>query len=402
MFLIPFYLHAQENVLEEIINEHSDEFQDWLAFPQKHQVQILYTQVDRDSLNVPRFTTYSYGLDTNLYFYPASSVKMPLAFLALEKLNELSIKGLGKHSPVFHGKGRSPQTSVKVDSTSENNLASIAHYIRKIFLVSDNDAYNRLYEFLGQRYLNEKLIEKGFDQSRIIHRLSVSGFDVEDNRYTNPVSFYENEQLLYHQGEVYSKASQQLNLKKELRGKAYLKNNGTLINKPFDFTNKNFISLNDLESMLKAVIFPESMPRHRRFNLSEDDYRFLYKYMSMLPKQSEYPPYDEMDNYVKFWMYGDQDSSFIIPSHMRIFNKVGWAYGFLTDVSYVIDLKNKVEFFITASIHVNENETFNDGVYEYETIALPFFGKLGRKVYEHELNRSRKYPPDLSRFAPQK
>jgi len=402
LLFLPFCLQAQENVLEKIIAENASEFEVWLSNSEKHQIQIVYTQIDRDSLNVPTFTTYNYGLDTNLYFYPASSVKMPVAFLALEKLNELRIKGLNKYTPVFHGQGSAPQTATKVDTTSENNLPSIAHYVKKIFLVSDNDAYNRLYEFLGQGYLNEKLFEKGFKQSRIIHRLSVSGFDVEGNRSTNPVSFYENDKLLYYQGEVYSEAPQQLNLKKELLGKAFMKNDGTLVSKPFDFRHKNFISLHDLEGMLKAVLFPESVLKSQRFNLTEDDYQFLYKYMSMLPKESKYPSYNEMDNYVKFWMYGDKDNSFVIPSQMRIFNKVGWAYGFLTDVSYVIDLENKVEFFITACIHVNENETFNDGVYEYETIALPFFGQLGRKVYQYELNRSRKFLPDFSRFTLQK
>ena len=54
---------------------------------------------------------------------------------------------------------------------------------------------------------------------------------------------------------------------------------------------------------------------------------------------------------------------------MCIFNKVGWAYGFLSDVSYVVDFENKVEFLVAAVIHVNENQTYNDGVYEYEKIV---------------------------------
>ena len=398
LLFFPFCLHAQENVLQNIINENAEAFKVWVDAPEKHQVQILYTQIDRDENNRPSFTTYSYGLDTGLYYYPASTVKMPAAFLALEKLNELQIKGLNKHTVVSHSAGRSPQSSKTVDASAKNRLPCIAHYIKKIFLVSDNDAYNRLYEFLGQQYINDKLQEKGFAQSRIIHRLSVGGFDVEGNRHTNPVSFIDEGQLLYHQGEVYSSAQQQLTLQKEIRGKAFMKNDGTIVNEPFDFRHKNFISILDLQDMLKAVIFPDAVPESQRFNLTDEDYQFLYQYMSMLPRESDYPKYEEQDNYVKFWIHGDRDSSYVIPSHLRAFNKVGWAYGFLTDVSYIIDLENKVEFFLTASIHVNENETYNDGVYEYEAIALPFFGELGRKVYDYELQRKRKYLPDLSQF----
>ena len=43
------------------------------------------------------------------------------------------------------------------DSTSENGLPSMAHFIKKVFLISDNVAYNRMYEFLGQQTINRRL-----------------------------------------------------------------------------------------------------------------------------------------------------------------------------------------------------------------------------------------------------
>src|SRR5688572_1516555 len=56
---------------------------------QEYRLQIVYTQIDRDKGNKPVFTNYYYNYDPNLYFNPASTVKMPLAFLALEKLNKM-------------------------------------------------------------------------------------------------------------------------------------------------------------------------------------------------------------------------------------------------------------------------------------------------------------------------
>ena len=386
------FAQAQENVLEQLLSSTSDSLlREVLRQPEQFQLQVIYTRIDRDAGNLPMFTSYYHNVDSNLYFYPASTVKMPVAFLALEKLNELNILGLDKYSNMQTDAARPPQTAVSRDTSAENGLPSIAHYIKKIFLVSDNDAYNRLYEFLGQEYLNRKLHEKGYDNLRIIHRLSASEFGVEDNRYTNPVSFYDGDSLLYHQGEVYSAFYPSLWLKEQVRGVAYMNDEGKSIPEPFDFRNKNFVSLQDLHDILLAVMFPNAVPAAAQFNLAPEDFRFLWKYMSMLPRESDYPQYQEWDSYVKFFLFGDSKGA--IPDHIRIFNKVGDAYGFLTDVAYVVDFKNKVEFMLAANIHVNKNQTYNDGVYEYDEIGFPVLAKLGRLIYEHELKRPREHPP---------
>jgi hypothetical protein len=83
---------------------------------------------------------------------------------------------------------------------------------------------------------------------------------------------------------------------------------------------------------------------------------------------------------------------------MRIFNKEGDAYGFLTDVAYVVDFKNNVEFILSASIYCNSDGIFNDDHYDYEKVGLPFMKNLGKVIYEYELQRKRKNVPDLSKF----
>jgi hypothetical protein len=59
-----------------------------LADTAKYQVQILYTQIDRNEHGNPLFTTYPFNVDDSRYFYPASTVKLPIALLALEWLEE--------------------------------------------------------------------------------------------------------------------------------------------------------------------------------------------------------------------------------------------------------------------------------------------------------------------------
>jgi hypothetical protein len=96
-------------------------------------------------------------------------------------------------------------------------------------------------------------------------------------------------------------------------------------------------------------------------------------------------------------LYGD-DNSAEIPDHIRIFNKIGLAYGFCIDNAYIVDFKENIEFMLTAVIYANENDRLNDGEYEYETVAFPFLAHLGRIIYEHERQRERPNPPDLTEF----
>jgi hypothetical protein len=96
-------------------------------------------------------------------------------------------------------------------------------------------------------------------------------------------------------------------------------------------------------------------------------------------------------------LFGSQKGT--LNGKVRIFNKIGDAYGFLNDVAYVADFENKVEFMLSCTILCNTDGIFNDDKYEYETIGQPFMKRLGEVIYEHEKQRSKKYLPDLSRFV---
>ncbi|HEU4901370.1 MAG TPA: serine hydrolase, partial [Flavisolibacter sp.] len=288
------------------------------------QIQIIYTEIDRQAGNRPVLTHHYFNVDPRQYFYPASTVKMPVAALALQKLNELQIEGLDKNTTMISGAAAPGQTPVYNDPTTEDDRPTIAHYIKKIFLVSDNGAYNRLYEFLGQEYLNNSLHKMGYDSVQLLHRLQVS-LSEEENRSTNPVSFYDSTgRVIWEQPLRRSNLPYQQ--RRHLLGTGYMSGN-KLVAQPFDFSQKNRFSLTDLHSVLQSLVFPETVPEQQRFTLTEDDYRFLYKYMSMKPRESRYPSYDTTytDAYVKFLLFGGIGS--IDNPSIRSFNKVGEAYG---------------------------------------------------------------------------
>ena len=384
-----------DSLLVSILQQYPQYFDSVLRNPEAYRVQIIYTQIDRGANNLPAFTHYYYRVDPNRYFYPASTVKMPTALLALQKLRELNIPGLDKYSTMITDSAYSKQTEVFNDPSTPDGKPSIAQYVRKIFMVSDNDAYNRLYEFLGQQYLNEALRKKGYSSAEIIHHLEVV-MSADENRHTNPVTFLSpgGDTLLHQPMQVSNLAPVP---RQDLLGKGFEKN-GQIVHQPFDFSRKNRISLEDLTGILQSILFPQSVPEQQRFNINADDYKFVWKYMSQYPRESASPAYDTsfQDAYCKYLFYGGEKGT--LPKQFRIFNKIGDAYGFLVDVAYFADFEKNVEFMLSATILSNKDGVFNDSQYDYETIGFPFMKRLGQVIYEYESKRTRKNAPDLNEF----
>lgn len=390
-------LIKKDDFLEQLMLTKPEQFLPIITQKDSLRVQIVYTKIDRDNHNKPTFTDYTFNLNNNTYFYPASTVKMPIAFLALEKLNDLKQYGIDMNTLMVTDSSFTGQQIVYTNPTAKDSRATIANYIKQIFLVSDNDAFNRLYEFLGQAYIQQKLAGKGFTDVVIRHRLQIS-LTNQQNRATNPINFYDTSgKLLYHQdGQFNNAIYPNLNI---AIGKGYYKGS-QLINQPFDFGEKNRVYLNDQHHILQCVLFNDDMPKKQQFNLTQNDQDFVKHWMSAYPRESAYPYYDtanHWDAYCKFLLFGSNKGS--LPPNIRIFNKVGDAYGFLTDVAYIIDTDKKLEFMLSATILCNKDGIFNDDKYDYDTLGFPFMKNLGQLIYNYELQRKRKNIPNLQSFT---
>ncbi len=361
--------------------------------PDTYRYQLVYTKIDRDQRGVPHFTNYTLNADANNYFNPASMVKMPLAFLSLEKLNEMNLPGINKFTTIQFDSNYQRQVAMYADSSAENKKPSIAHFIKRAFLISENDPYNRLYQFMGQGPINQKLQAKGYGSSRITRQFM--GFTEDQNRHTNGVRFIDsNGKTLLTLAPQYNKDSFQFGAP-VLIGDAHWNSKDEVIHAPYDFTKHNNIALIDMQKMLQSVVFPNSVSKQNRFNFSEEDRLFLLQYLSQYPSETNYPKYDTAtfyDSYVKFFF---QDSTHRMPNHIRVFNKVGWAYGFLTDVSYVLDTKNNIDYMLSATVYVNSDGVVNDSKYDEATVGFPFLKQIGAAFYAHELIRPRAFKPKL-------
>jgi hypothetical protein len=255
--------------------------------------------------------------------------------------------------------------------------------IEEIFAVSDNAANNRLVEFLGFDDLNRRIREVGASPIRISHRLSTSN---ADDVTTRALVIYRSDSSTVVSEPIVSAPLQKLSLENIKKGKGFYAGD-SLYHEPFDFGLKNYYPITTQHGVLKRVIFPEEFSQKERFNLSEDQHEFLLKSMAALPYEVGYDREEYYDGYVKFFMFGDSEEP--MPEHLKVYNKVGYAYGTLTDCAYIRDLKNNVDFMLTATILVNKDEIFNDDNYEYDEVGIPFLAQLGREIYDFELARKR-------------
>jgi hypothetical protein len=394
------YVFTQKNVdIQEILSSIQDSTtKAVLANPATFRYQIVYTQINRDKNGVPHLKNYTLQVDPAKYFNPASMVKMPLAFLSLEKLHELNKPEINKHTTILFDSSYQRQVSMYADSSSKNKKPSIAHLIKRAFLISENDPYNRMYQFIGQSDINKKLLQKGYSSTKITRQFM--GYTEDQNRHTNGIRFVnDNNTLLYEQAPQNNTDSFSFGAP-ILIGNAHWNSKDELVQGPFDFTKHNNISLEDMQKMLQAIVFPISVPSKSRFNISEEDRQFLLQFLSQYPSETNYPKYDTehfYDSYVKFFF---QDSTHGMPKNIRVFNKVGWAYGFLTDVSYVLDTLNNIDYMLSATVYVNSDGVVNDSKYDEETVGFPFLKQIGNAFYEYELKRKRNYHPVLKNQVP--
>jgi hypothetical protein len=391
---------AQEKTdpwLEQLIrSKASPQLLHVLNHPDSFQYQIIYTEINRDKKNQPHFVNHYLHVDRNRYYNPASTVKLPTALMAVEKLEALRKPGLSIYNTLLTDSSYSGQSAVTKDTSAANGLPSIAHYLKKIFLVSDNDAYNRLYEFNGQDQLNEGLWKKGYTDVRIVRRFVAMNED--ENRHTNAIKMVNGKDTLLRLLPHYSNTVFDYS-KPVFVGNAHYDRYDSLIHAPMDFTRHNNLPLEDLRLILQSVLFPASVPKEKRFHISGQDRQFLLQYMSELPSESRYPHYDSsefFDSYCKFFLYkADRKPP---PKHIRIFNKPGWSYGYLTDAAYIVNFETNTECMISAVIYVNRDGILNDDKYEYQEIGYPFFKEIGEIIYQYDKERKRAYLPDLKAF----
>jgi hypothetical protein len=261
---------------------------------------------------------------------------------------------------------------------------TVEKYIYRMMVYSDNIAYNRLYDFLGQEYINETLHSMGYQDCQIIRRFDSTASAAAD-RVNYPWELRDAAGLLVcgspaiTNENIYS-LREHSDITGVLRGTAHVRSSGRVAG-PKEFYDHNYMSLEVLQQILKSLVFPQSMAPSARFDISEDDRAFLLACM-----QGETAEH-------KYFIYGGAGQ---MDPNLEIYNKSGTSYGNIVDNAYIRDEANNIEFLLTAVIYANPNGVINDGIYDYEGTGLPFLRELGLAVYNYYLEQDTATPTDGS------
>ncbi len=348
--------------LKEIIKDKED-----------YEIQVLLTKINQNNTQV-NFQKYEFQLDDNQYFYPASTNKLPIVILTLKKINELRSKGSEitlKSKIILNYKDDSSELELRDSITSFQNL------IADVFLVSDNSASNILIDFIGYNYFNNEMKNAGFQKTYLNHKFNPdpyvnSTWQISDLD-NNLISSTNDDQKII-------KADDKTNgLDKGER--RYFK--GQILNESLNFSEKNRSSITDMHNLIKYIFYPEIFDSNNTFNLNVEDYDFLRYWMSRFTYEDIGEKFigDEnfFETYNKFFIHGDEQ--IVSNEQIRVYNKIGQAYGTSIDNGLIKNYQDNIEFILTATIYTNKNKVINDNVYEYDDIAVPFLAKLSRAIY---------------------
>jgi len=268
-----------------------------------------------------------------------------------------------------------------------------------MLVFSDNDAYNKLLDWVGLPSINGKLQEWGFDQSWISKRLMYC--PQPSNVACVKVSLCDkySGKSKVERCNPESIALVPVRVKQTTVGEKHM--NGEIVEKGGrDFSMHNRIALGDLHRMVQRVVLHEQLEENARFKFGTFEHELLMRLMGAHPREIrkrnsrdwDFVP----DGYANFLMNGDDSTR--IPSTIRMFNIAGWANGFTIDAAYIADLSTGTEFFLSCRMYTNADGILGDDRYEYKTIASPFMKKLGEVIFKMETERTKETFPNLIHY----
>ncbi len=334
-----------------------------------YRIQILCQYRRRTK----RWRKHSWQLQPERWFSTGSVAKLPIALLACERIAAMGLDlgaQIGFIQPPIGGEW----------PDDEPDFESLRRSLTRIFTISENPPFNRLYDFLGVDAIHDRFAGLGYPAARLISRMSAP---VRDNTRTRAG------QVQDGNGRVHAEFPERVGRVRRFpfadarTGSGFLRDDGILEPGPHDFSAANFIALTDSQQMLKALIDSTSVPAHQRWAIPEAMRAELLRIMAMLPRESKDPVYPETeypDGYARFFMLGDRRAR--KPDGLHLVGKVGDAYGFATDVECITADGSNVECLLSANVYVNADGILNDDRYEYDTLGYPFLATLGRAVWQ--------------------
>jgi hypothetical protein len=350
-----------------------------VAQAERYNLQILLTEIEAPLSASPQFRQSAFHVRDEIYFNPASTVKLPTAIFAMERLDAIRKEGITEETVLSMDRKGSPCLISRQELYPGAEVPlNLKNLILSALVVSEDEAYNALFDWNGRAYMNQRLKTCGYLNARILQKFQ-AGCGPEQHQLTPEIQFKD------PQGNLIYRINPQKDstnwdwpeVNQTQVGIAWKASSGEILSAR-DFKGSNLLSLSDLHRMMTALFHPESVPDSHRFNLSRSSDRLLKSALRLKPSESgisrfKYKPYHES---ITCYFFCGQNPSVREPEELEVYNIVGQAYGFLTECAYVLDRKRDKAWILSATLYVNQNGVLNDGVYEYVQTGFPFMKAL--------------------------
>lgn len=362
--------------LEALLRSGHRGFVEPMRDPERFRIQLLVTTFTPTPGGADEIAEYRFRPDAEL-IYVASSIKTFGSIAALLELQRLQAQGhpVDLSTPMAFCSVDGGACQTRDPTNVEGGVITLGHELRKMHLVSNNHAFNRIYEWLGHRELNEAVWALGFPDVRIRHRFQDS-FRSIDRRTTPRVEL----RPPGAEPVVVERRVSDLELPPTPAegvkvGTRHSTRDG-IVDGPKDFAVYNYASLGDLHRLTLGLVRPEH-PEAVQLPLSEEHRAFLLQAMGEIPAESKNPVYDRPDAHFRYKLMLEGVLDALPLERVRYVNKPGRAHGFHLDTAYIEDTRTGRAMVVTASIHANRDGTVVDNEGIYSRYSRPYFRSLG-------------------------
>jgi hypothetical protein len=411
LLLLPISLLAQNKTLADLFVDHyqTSNQQGLTEMLQnlKYRLQLLLREVEIDDQKKEiRFIRSDYRADHE-YFYPASAIKTFASIAALLKLHEINIqqpktKKFSIQSPIGLCKNKCmTEDSSNLDSGESQGKITIWHEIKKMQLISSNEAFNHLFNISNHDFLHQKL-NPVFPSLRINHRLNT--FETQKECLKTPkIEIYQGKNkytIPEHQSDLLFTPYQYTNTDFSMGVGYYDPKQKKKIDGAYSFAEKNGVTFEDFQKLSIGIYFFEYWKKKYQFidaKITDIEFKALFellnpiqnhlddlkKIMSLDPLQSNNPVYKDpafTENRFKPMIQGILS---VIQKDQRInlnyFNKAGKAMGSHMDnavIEYHTSKKKKI-LLVTVGAFVGVHAVINGNDYPYQKYSSPLFYQTG-------------------------
>jgi hypothetical protein len=361
----------------QILNGGGAALKSVLGTPEKYRFQVLYGVITPGA--APKLERHGFRADAE-YFFPASSMKVPIALATYDRLATLRGAPPGKPALTRDATMRIHPVS----GNAEPYVTTLARETWRALIVSDNFSANRLLAVVGHREAHETLWALGLRSVRIRGGFA-TGAEVDPAQLSPRIEFAAadgaTEVLAARRSDLVTPPTDATSI---AIGKANIVD-GRRVEGPLSFADKNAIRLRDLQDALVRIMRPELLPAaSRRDTASKEDLAYVREALGTLPSESGLAGFQRnvvADYQLSPFLRGIERVR--ARGQFLIHSKVGQAFGFLIANAYVVDKATGRAFFLIASVYANPDETMNGDTYAYDAVSFPVLADVGDAFCRH-------------------